>query len=162
MFGRRMKIDLPVIVKDSAAVCRERVEQRQMKMREQTPGKPHELAVGDTVMVEQSKKDKMTPRYNPRPAKVVGVQGSMVSVQSGDKVVVRDGSRFKKVRWGLQDKAAQEKLPQDETESEDEQTPFGDESNGASESQVTVQPARQRPVRSTAGVPPERLGYYKM
>ena len=159
MFGRRMKIDMPLTPGDSSAICREDVERRQKKMAEQAPGKPHNLSLGDTVMVEQEKRNKLTPRYNPRPARVIGVQGSMVTVQSGDKVIVRDGSRFKKVRVNRE---ATRPLPQEESESEEEDTSVGSEPSERSESQTTAQPARQRPVRSTAGVPPERLEYYKM
>ena len=53
MFGRRMKIDMPLTPGDSSAICREDVERRQKKMAEQAPGKPHNLSLGDTVMVEQ-------------------------------------------------------------------------------------------------------------
>ena len=59
--------------------------------------KPSSLALGDTVLIRQQKRNKLTPYYNPRPYKIVGVKGSMVTASRDGKTIVRNSSFFKKI-----------------------------------------------------------------
>lgn len=52
---------------------------------------------GDTVLVKQPKKNKLTPPFNPKPGTVLERKGSMVTVHHGDRTVTRDASHFKRI-----------------------------------------------------------------
>ena len=60
MYGRRMKIDLPLDAEKGKVVDRARVEKSQGKMLRKK-GKDHDLAVGDRVLIKQAKRNKLTP-----------------------------------------------------------------------------------------------------
>jgi hypothetical protein len=98
MFGRKMKTDLPLAAQESKTVDRSRVEREQEKMTLKK-GRPHGLTIGDLVLAKQKKKNKLTPAFNPKPAVVTDVKGSMVTVQTGERSMTRDGSLFKKLHW---------------------------------------------------------------
>ena len=159
-----MKGDLPLMPEVSNTINRDMVRQRQKKMTE-LGGKPHGLLTGDTVLVEQAKKNKLTPRYKPEPAKVIGIKGSMVTAESGNKTTTRDGSRFKKIRAEPEETIHQE---EDDGDSEDDrQSTEVSNTDGPSrrpepQREMVTTAEKSRPVRTTAGVPPERLEYYAM
>ena len=56
------------------------------------------LSVGDTVLIRQQKRNKLTSFFGPKPCKVVAIKGSMISARRGDRIVVRNSSFFKRVR----------------------------------------------------------------
>ena len=59
------------------------------------------FSVGDTVLVRQQKRNKLTPYYCPRPYKIISLKNSMVSARRGDHIIVRNSSYFKKVELRL-------------------------------------------------------------
>ena len=173
MFGRRMKIELPIVQIKCDVVDRQKVKGRQNKMAERS-GRQHKLAVGDTVLVRQPKRNKLTPAYNPKPARVVEIKGSMVTAQTDSRRVTRDGSRFKKMppdnKAANQDTSVGDEghchgseRDNDETDEEinlQENDSAGQsaETSGPPET-GTIQPVR-RSQRTTAGVPPVRFPDY--
>jgi hypothetical protein len=145
-------------------------------MRER-PGKPHKLSVGDSVLVKQPKRNKLTPAYNPHPAKVIGVKGSMVAVETDTNTVTRDGSKFKKLRREapvLEENSSEDEMPDEEAEvvgaddvhSEESEDDDAQPAAGASahhESSPRHESiARSKPQRATAGVPAVRFGDWQM
>ena len=55
------------------------------------------LSVGDTVLVRQQKRNKLTSFFRPEPYKIVSIKGSMVSARRGGHIIVRNSSFYKKV-----------------------------------------------------------------
>ncbi|MEL6802271.1 MAG: RNase H-like domain-containing protein, partial [Bacteroidota bacterium] len=56
-----------------------------------------DIAVGDTVLVQQRKQNKLTSFYDPLPYKVISLKGSMVTAARKGHQIVRNSSFFKKV-----------------------------------------------------------------
>ena len=169
MFGRKMKGDLPSVPMESNMINRDKIKDFHRKMQAR-PGKPHQLVKGDSVLVKQSKRNKLTPKYDTTPARVVNVKGSMVTVESGGKDVTRDGSKFKKipdirVDINTEDNSSGEEesvCREDDIEEGDGDRPSQSHTaTGVAESQQRTDNdsiAKSRTRRSTAGVPPARLG----
>ena len=59
--------------------------------------KPSDLAPGDTVLVEQRKRNKTTPIYDSEPFLVVNRKGPMVTARRGQQEVTRNSSYFKRI-----------------------------------------------------------------
>ena len=59
----------------------------------------HDLRHGYLVIAKQAKRNKFTLPYDPVPYKVVNTKGSMVTAEkiTGDKLLTRNSSHFKKV-----------------------------------------------------------------
>ena len=59
----------------------------------------HDLRHGYLVIAKQAKRNKFTLPYDPVPYKVVNTKGSMVTAEkiTGDKLLARNSSHFKKV-----------------------------------------------------------------
>ena len=57
----------------------------------------HTYAKGDTVLVKQSKWNKLTPAYNPKPYRITRKKGSMITASRRDHAIVRNSSFFKKI-----------------------------------------------------------------
>ena len=66
-------------------------------MSESRKGSAHQLQVGDSVLIRQAKRNKLTPRYSPDSMTVVEIKGSSVIASDGRKTIMRDGSCFKKL-----------------------------------------------------------------
>ena len=95
--GRQMKGPLPVLAQQGNTVDRDKDQQYRKKMEESRRNNgAHELVVGDTVLMRQAKRNKLTPAFSPEPLKVVEVKGSSVMVSDGQRAIMRDGSYFKK------------------------------------------------------------------
>ena len=95
MFNRTMKTLLPqfsehVTKRDSEAKLKRKLYSDKKMGAKQSVTKP-----GDTVLVKQPKKSKLTPPFNPKPGTVLERKRSMVTVQHGDRTVTRDASHFK-------------------------------------------------------------------
>ena len=98
MYQRRMKVDLPMDAEAGHLVDRAKVDAAQKKMIVRR-GQEHTLEEGDTVLIRQRKKNKLTPSYDSEPLDVTDVKGSMVTAQRRKgRPVTRDGSWFKKVQ----------------------------------------------------------------
>ena len=57
------------------------------------------LKIGDTVLVKQQRKNKLSSYYNPRPLKITEIKGSMITASTvdGDFKTTRNSSFFKKL-----------------------------------------------------------------
>ena len=58
---------------------------------------PSSLVVGDTVLVRQQKKNKLSSFYDPKPYQIVAIKGSMVSARRVGHAIVRNASFFKRI-----------------------------------------------------------------
>lgn len=112
--GRQMKMSLPVITKEGEVLDRQKDQRYKEKMIRENSGH-HKFEVGDTVLIRQPKRNKLTPAFLPERLTVVEVKGSSLVVSDGHKTVMRDASHFKK----MVDKEEDE----DEEEPEEEETP---------------------------------------
>ena len=52
--------------------------------------------VYDQVLVRQSKRNQLTPRFDPRPYKITSINGTMITAPKQDKMVTRNSSHLKK------------------------------------------------------------------
>ena len=189
MYGRKMKLDMPLPAVQSTVIDRNTVAHDQDKMRK-IPGKMHNLEVGDTVLFKQTKRNKLTTAYDVKPA--------MVTVESDHSQITRDGSRFKQVDKrvahpvtpgaSLGREEEEESVSDGENEIIEEESdldrdfevdeglhdvnPGGSHSQGNAgitepQSRTATEPhhgsiARSREPRATAGKPPIRFGDYVM
>ena len=101
MYNRKMNVGLPVDDTESQVIDRKLVEEKQRKMSERQRGKEHQLRQGDTVLVQQKKRNKLTPRYDPEPYIVRDVKGSMVMAQGERRSITRHGSCFKQIKCNI-------------------------------------------------------------
>ena len=62
---------------------------------------PSSLRTGDLVLVRQSKKNKLTPPFDPLPYRIVAIKGAMVTAERGGHTIVRNSSFFKSVPHSL-------------------------------------------------------------
>ena len=62
---------------------------------EKRNARPHELQIGDTVLVRQRKTNKLSSYYDCRPYKIICIKGSMITTQLSDHVITRNCSFFK-------------------------------------------------------------------
>jgi hypothetical protein len=59
-----------------------------------------QFKVGDSVLVKQEKKDKLTTPFNPQPLKIKEKKGSMITATDGqNKIITRNSQR--KVHSGI-------------------------------------------------------------
>ena len=86
-----------------------------------------DIQVGDTVLVRQPKKNKLTPYYNPKPMQVTAKKGPMLTAkQSGGTHITRNSSHFKKITAAgssLQPLNVPENLPDDGGMNDDDLCP---------------------------------------
>ena len=76
--------------------------------------KPSDIKPGDTVLVRQPKKNKLSTPFNPEPLVVEGKKGSMVTASDGIKSIMWNSSMFKVIPRNL--KAEGECREQEEPE----------------------------------------------
>jgi hypothetical protein len=73
--------------------------------------KPSQFKVGDSVLVKQEKKDKLTPPFNPTPLKIKEKKGSMITAADGqNKMITRNSSHFKKVGESIMNEEESEEI----------------------------------------------------
>ena len=102
MFNRPMKTLLPQFsVKLNDEQIRKRDTEAKLKRKlyadKKTGAKQSKTTTGDTVLVKQPKKNKLTPPFNPTHGKVLRKKGSMVTVRHKDRTVTRDASHFNRI-----------------------------------------------------------------
>ena len=102
MFNRPMKTLLPQFsVKRNDEHVRKRDTEAKLKRKlysdKKMGAKQSVTKPGDTVLVKQPKKNKLTSPFNPKPGTVLERKGSMVTVHHGDRTVTRDASHFKRI-----------------------------------------------------------------
>ena len=98
--------------------------------------KTNDLKVGDTVLIRQPKKNKLSPLFDPKPFKVEAWKGTMVMAKRGSHTITGNISFFKKIS-GLQNDTSA-----DEDESDDDDVPMTN--NQTRQEQDCQEPARPR------------------
>ena len=58
---------------------------------------PNTFVLGDTVLVRQQKRNKLSSYYDPAPFKIVAMNGTMLTAERQGKQIVRNSSFFKKI-----------------------------------------------------------------
>jgi len=59
--------------------------------------KKSSLRIGDSVLVKQEKKDKLTTPFDPKPFTIKEQKGTMVTAERDDKIITRNSSHFKMI-----------------------------------------------------------------
>ena len=103
LFGNNIRTCIPEVtcMKDDSIV---RARDSEMKAKqkqyadERNHAKSSEICVGDTVLIRQKKRNKLTPAYNPEPFVVEKIKGSMITARSPNLgVKSRNSSMFKQI-----------------------------------------------------------------
>eukprot|EP00112_Aurelia_sp_Birch-Aquarium-sp1_P007113 Seg1776.5 transcript_id=Seg1776.5/GoldUCD/mRNA.D3Y31 product="hypothetical protein" protein_id=Seg1776.5/GoldUCD/D3Y31 len=76
---------------------------------EKSRAKNSEIVVGDTILVRQTKENKLSTRYNPKPYKVVTRRGSRITVLRNGHFITRNISFFKKFAGKVDDEGNSER-----------------------------------------------------
>ena len=66
--------------------------------------KESNLTIGDTVLTQQSKRNKFTTKYDPKPYKLARKKGILIEAERNDHRITRNASFFKKL--SIQDKGS--------------------------------------------------------
>ncbi|XP_028412059.1 uncharacterized protein K02A2.6-like [Dendronephthya gigantea] len=166
LFGRKIKTKLPAVLVPPLDDAEMRSKDRQGKKKMKTYSdrrnhhKPSRVCVGDMVLIKQKRKNKLSSRYNPKPALVTRKKGTLVTVQKTDgSTLSRNSSHLKKVTKRAAEQWAN--IPNDSGEDDD------DDDDGSNENNVELQNAgqeqrgqNQRPARERRR--PNYLGDYVM
>ena len=83
------------------ALAKERMKQHSDDRKR---AKESNLKIGDTVLVQQPKRDKFTTKYNPKPYTIPRKKGTLIEAERHDHRITRNASFFKKL--SLQDKGS--------------------------------------------------------
>jgi hypothetical protein len=101
--GRRFKTHLPPSpIHSSSNASVERHHERAMKAAKfyadrRRNAKDCDLMIGDTVLVRQRKRNKLSSYYDPNPYVVTDAKGTMITAVRGKHKIVRNSSFFKRV-----------------------------------------------------------------
>jgi hypothetical protein len=103
LFGKKINTKLPdLTIKSPTHNTIGKKDKDKLKMKTHFENKhcvkPSQFKVGDSVLVKQEKKDKLTTPFNPTPLKIKEEKGSMITATDGqNKIITRNSSHFKKV-----------------------------------------------------------------
>ena len=107
LFKRKITTKLPALdgsVSEPSIVSlnvKEKDAREKQKMKENADrrarAKVSTVAVGDTVLVHQKKRNKFTTRFDPSPFEVARIKGTMVTAVRNEKYITRNISQFKKI-----------------------------------------------------------------
>ena len=113
--------------------------------------KKSDIKIGDSVLVRQEKRNKLTPRFNPEPYTVTQRHNARVTARSKNgHTITRNASHFKPI--------PQHNSETDEDEDDDVKTPASNENEDRSQASDPC-PTQQAPRRSTRTKKrPERFG----
>ena len=67
-----------------------------MKYHADKKAKPHELKLGDLVLIPAAKANKLSPLFKPDPYRVVAIKGTMITASNGTHTVTRNASLLKR------------------------------------------------------------------
>ena len=100
MFGRNIRTKLPEIQfeNDDAYVQeRDAMQKRKMKMNadKKRKARKSEFKIGDTVLVKQERKNKMSTPFNPKPLTIVDIKGTMITASREGTKITRNASHYK-------------------------------------------------------------------
>jgi len=125
--GRKLKITLPEVsptparkhtLQETRKTMAERDAEQKSKIKAYADSKlntkPSNIKPGDTVLVRQTKKNKLSTPFNPEPLVVQEKKGSMVTASDGFKSITRNSSMFKIIPKDL--KAEGDRREQEEPE----------------------------------------------
>lgn len=106
MFNRQPKTSLPEIDNNSGIPQAEtKTIQNKIKAKkyadQKRHTKPNDLKVGDSVICKQPKCNKLTPKYDPEPYKIVTKAGTKITATRNDKCIQRNASFFKRVNFPI-------------------------------------------------------------
>jgi hypothetical protein len=117
LFGRKINTKLPDLTFKSPThnMIRKKDKDRKLKMKTHFENKhcvkPSQFKVGDSVLVKQEKKNKLTTPFNPTPLKVKEKKGSMITATDGqNKMITSNSSHFKKVGESIMNKEEIEEI----------------------------------------------------
>ena len=108
LFGRPIRVKLPNPVtavpsgeSHDPVTMRRRDAQQKLRIKSQAESrrtiKDCDIQVGDTVLVRQPKREKLSTPYHPTPLTVTKKHHSMLTAESADRRVTRNSSHFKKL-----------------------------------------------------------------
>ena len=126
--------------------------------------KTHNFAIGDTVLVQVQKQNKLTPFYNPQPYQITHIKGTMITAERQGHTISRNASFFKKFSGEVSAKIQQEAETAD-NDDDDVTIPVqqfpGNPQPVQQPAQPPPQPPQQRryPFRNNRGLP-QRLNDY--
>ena len=123
-------------------VTRDKEEKEKMKVHadKRNSAKESKLKVGDYVLMQVPKSNKLSMPFNPKPYQVISVKGSMVTVSNAEHTVTRNVPFFKY----LPNYNKPEEDEQDDDDEEDNGN-YGDGVAGAQQ-QVIVEETQQDPL----------------
>ena len=95
--------------------ARERDEKSKAEAKEYTDRRrraiEHNFEIGDEVFMQQPRTNKWTTRFNEEKVRIVGINGSMITITTNEgQEITRDASRFKKSKHSMQQHKAEETL----------------------------------------------------
>ena len=88
LFGRQVRCKVPMLQEDHKIDLQVQDKDREMKQKvkddadSRRGAKESNIQVGDSVLLQQQKRDKLTPQFEPEPYSVVGRHGSQIWIQS--------------------------------------------------------------------------------
>ena len=104
MFNRKVKTKLPEYQQqqvDTNSTLRDRDAQAKQKMKEYADNrhnaKMNDLKVGDSVLVRQQKREKLSSYFDPIPYTITNIQGTMVTAKRKDHAITRNSSFFRRI-----------------------------------------------------------------
>ena len=138
--GRKLKTTLPEVspaparqqtLQETRKIMAERDAEQKSKIKAYAESKlgtkPSDIKPGDTVLVRQPKKNKLSTPFNPEPLVVEEKKGSMVTASDGFKSITRNSSMFKVISPNLkaEDRREQEELEDFPAEQAEDPDPPG-------------------------------------
>ena len=141
--GRKLKTTLPEVspaparqntLQETRKTMAERDAEQKSKIKAYADSKlgtkPSDIKPGDTVLVRQPKKNKLSTPFNPEPLVVEEKKGSMVTASDGFKSITRNSSMFKIIPKNLKaegDRREQEDFHEEDFPAEQAEVPTQDE-----------------------------------
>ncbi|XP_064468821.1 uncharacterized protein K02A2.6-like [Ornithodoros turicata] len=174
LFGRKIRTRIPEIPEKKPhenLEKRDREKKEQMKAYadKQRHAAHHELRQGDTVLLKRQSPLSCESAYDPRPYRVIRVQGTAITAERDNKKIVRNASFFKRVpeipsqdsdEWQTAEHPAHTAVPP--ANAEDSTSPFDaspDQRTTGSHTTASVTNCRSSE-RANRGKPPTRFADY--
>jgi hypothetical protein len=119
LFGRRLRTQLPQYDDDMETdlngnddELRQTDSQKKQRMKDYADkvnhSRPHNLSLGDVVLVKQNPTNKFSTKYNKLPYRITGLKGTMVTANRDNHSITRHCSFFKKMPQNCLDKTEEE------------------------------------------------------
>ncbi|XP_064639559.1 uncharacterized protein K02A2.6-like [Lineus longissimus] len=120
LYGRRMKTQLPCadfnpeLKTRSQSSMRDTDNERKQKIKMYADRRRNatesNIAEGDTVVVRQQKRNKLTPPFDPDPLKITRRDGNMLTAERDDRKITRNLTFFKRVPESLFENIQEEEV----------------------------------------------------